>query len=141
MTVSPNASGRVLECRMTGVFTEEEMLKGTRVMKKMTDDLKGRRHIVVADMRGMKTVHPSIANHMGEAIGYSRARGCVLCVHVSDDTVQRLQARRIARQFSPNDDVTIEVTSMEEARKVAASYEKFLDDARFPDSIRGAIPV
>ena len=78
---------------MTGLFSETEMMAAAAELRRQTDAMEGRRYIVVADMRGMKTVHPAIARHMGEAIRYQRERGCVLCVHVSDDTVQRLQAR------------------------------------------------
>jgi dihydroorotase-like cyclic amidohydrolase len=136
-----SASGRILECHMTGLFSETDMLAAAREMRRQTDAMQGKRHIVVADMRGMKTVHPSIARHMGEAIGYQRERGCVLCVHVSDDTVQRLQARRLAREHSPNDDVTIEADSIEEARKIAKAYETHVDDPSYSGSIRAAIPL
>jgi hypothetical protein len=123
---------------MQGLFSEADMLSAIARVHEEVNALNGARHIMVADMRGMKTVHPSIARHMGEAIGYQRAHGCVLCVHVSDDVVQRLQASRVARQNSPHDDVTIEVDSIEEARRVAKSYEKFLDDPRYTVSIRQA---
>jgi hypothetical protein len=136
-----SASGKILECHMTGLFSETDMLAAASEMRRQTDAMQGQRHIVVADMRGMKTVHPSIARHMGEAIRYQRERGCVLCVHVSDDTVQRLQVRRVAREYSPNDDVTIEAESIDEARKVAKSYEEHLDDPGYSGSIRAAIPA
>jgi hypothetical protein len=136
-----SASGRILECHMTGLFSETEMVAAADELRRQTDAMDGKRHIVVADMRGMKTVHPAIARHMGEAIRYQRERGCVLCVHVSDDTVQRLQARRVAREFSPSDDVTIEVDSIDEARKLAKSYEPYLDDPRYSTSIRAAIEI
>ena len=51
-----------------------ELTDAANVIKLETDVMAGKRHIVVADMRGMKTIHPSIAKHMGEAIGYQRAR-------------------------------------------------------------------
>ncbi len=134
-----NAAGTILECRLTGLFAESDMLEACAEMRRAADRCEGQRHIVVADMRGMKTVHPSVARHMGEAIGYWRERGCVLCVHVSDDTVQRLQARRLAREYSPTDDLTVEASSIEEARAVAKSYEKYLADPRYHSSIREAI--
>jgi hypothetical protein len=139
LTAKISPSGRIIECRMTGIFSEEDMLRGAEFIKAKADEMGGKRHIVIADMRGMKTVHPSVARHMGAAIGYQRSRGCVLCAHVSDDTVQRLQARRLARENSVNDDVTIEVDSIEEARRVAKAYEKFLDDPGFSTSIRDAL--
>jgi hypothetical protein len=136
-----SATGRIVECHMTGLFSETEMMAAADELRRQTDAMEGRRYIVVADMRGMKTVHPAIARHMGEAIRYQRERGCVLCVHVSDDTVQRLQARRVAREYSPTDDVTIEADSIEEARKLAKSYEPYLDDPRFSTSIRAALEL
>jgi len=126
---------------MSGLFNENDMIEAAGEMRRQADAMLGQRHIVVADMRGMKTVHPSIARHMGEAIFYTRERGCVLCVHVSDDTVQRLQARRLARQNSPNDEVTIEVDSIEEARRLAKAFEKHLDDPKYEGSIRGALSL
>jgi hypothetical protein len=41
----------------------------------------------------------------------------VCCAHVSDVTVTRLQAGRIARQASEGDDVTIDCVSIEEAER------------------------
>ncbi len=92
--------------------------------------------MVVADMRGMKTVHPSLAAIMGTESGYSRRHGVVLCAHISDDTVQGLQAARLARQNSPTDG---DVHSPEEADRVVRAYAKFLDAPRFTGSIREAL--
>jgi hypothetical protein len=39
-------------------------------------------------------------------------------VHLSDDSVARLQAARLARQASPYDDSTFDVVSLDEAEKV-----------------------
>ena len=131
---------RVVHARLTGVFDEQAMRNWCLAYReRATNPYKGKRHIVIADMRGMKTMHPSIAALMGAEIGHARGNGVVLCAHVSDETVQRLQAARIARQHSPHDDVTIDVDSPEEARKVVASYLPFIDDPRFAQSIRGAM--
>jgi hypothetical protein len=94
--------------------------------------------MVVADMRGMKTLHPS-AELMGAEIGYARRHGAVLCAHISDNTVQGLQAARVARQNSTTDDVTVDVDSPEEAERVVRAYAKYLDDPRFIGSIRAAL--
>ncbi len=140
LRVTHNLTGRIIECRMRGLFGEADRIEAATTIRHETDLAAGKRHIVVADMCGMKTVHPSIARHMGEAIGYQRTHGCVLCVHVSDDTVQRLQAAHLARQYSRNDDVTIEADSIAQARSIARSYEKYLDDPKYRGSIREAIP-
>src|SRR5262245_47337955 len=131
---------RVLKVRMTGIFDEREMRAWTRAYRERgTTPYHGRPHMVIADMRGMKTLHPSIAAIMGQEIGYARRHGVVLCAHLSDDTVQRLQASRIARQSSPFDDVTVDVDSLAEAQRVVSAYSRFLDDPRFKGSIRSAL--
>ena len=104
-----------------------------------TTPYSGERHMVFANMLGMKTVHPSIAQIMGEEIGHARRNGVALCVHLSDDTVQRLQAARIARQNSVHDDVTVDVDSVEEGRRVIAICSKRMDDARFGGSLRDVL--
>jgi hypothetical protein len=79
-----------------------------------------------------------LAALMGAEIGYARRHGVVLYPHISDDTVQRLQAARVARQYSTTDDVTIDVDSPEEA---ARAYAKYLGDPRFSGSIRAALSL
>jgi hypothetical protein len=95
--------------------------------------------MVVADMRGMKPLHPPVAKLLGEAIGYGRKNGAVLCVHISDHTVQRLQASRVARENSPTDDITVDVSSLEEAERVLDEARSRLDDGRYAHSIRGPL--
>ena len=129
-------ANRTLFTRMTGLFSEADMLAWAKQYHEATDRFQGRKHMVIADMRGMKTVHPSIANIMGVEIGYAREHGVVLCAHLSDDTVQRLQARRVARQNSPDDNVTVDVSSIQEARKVVDEAKGRIDDASSARSIR-----
>src|SRR5690349_10316095 len=121
--VRAELSKRTIFTRMTGLFTEFEMRSWARHYREATDRFHGLKHMVISDMRGMKAVHPMIAAIMGAEIAYGREHGVVLCAHVSDDTVQRLQARRLARMNSSSDDVTVDVTSVEEGQKV-------LDEAR-----------
>jgi hypothetical protein len=131
---------RTVFVRMRGIFDETTMKAWCKAYREQgTDAFRGKNHIVIADMRGMKTVHPSIAALMGAEIGHARRNGAVLCAHISDDTVQRLQAARVARQNSPGDDITIDVDSMDEAQRVAQSYAKFLDDPRYAHSLREAL--
>lgn len=131
---------RVVRVRMWGTFDEQGMRAWcTAYRERATNPYKGKRHMVIADMRGMKTVHPSIAGLMGAEIGHARMNGVVLCAHISDDTVQRLQAARVARQNSANDDATIDVATIEEAERVIESYLRYIDDPRFSGSIRAAI--
>ena len=96
----------------------------------------GAKHMVIADMRGMKPLHPPVAKLLGEAIGYGRRNGAVLCAHVSDHTVQRLQAARVARENSPTDDITVDVSSVAEAERVVSEACSRLDDGRYGQSVR-----
>ncbi len=83
-----------------------------------TDSYGGGRHVVLADMRGLKPAGAEAADIMGNAIGYARARGVACCAHISDSTIARLQAARLAREASADDDVTTDVVSLEEAERV-----------------------
>jgi hypothetical protein len=129
-------ANRTLSTRMTGLFSEADMVAWAKEYREGTYKFQDRKHMVIADMRGMKTVHPSIANIMGAEIGYAREHGVVLCAHLSDDTVQRLQARRVARQNSPGDNVTVDVTSLPEARKVIDEARERIDDNSSARTIR-----
>lgn len=129
-------ASRTLFTRMTGLFSEADMRAWAKQYHDATDSFRGQRHMVIADMRGMKTVHPSIAKIMGAEIAYARDNGVVLCAHVSDDTVQRLQARRVARQNSLADNVTVDVNSIHEARKVVEEARNRIDDDASARSIR-----
>lgn len=91
--------------------------------KDATDSYEGGDHLVLADMRGMKPTNEKAAEIMGEAIAYARARGVAACAHLSDSTISRLQTRRLAREAVEDDDVTVDVVSIDEAHKV-------LDEAR-----------
>ncbi len=91
--------------------------------KRITNLFRGE-HIVLADMRGMSVLAPEAAELFGEVIRYGRMHGAVLCVHLSDSSITRLQAARLAREVQPDDAVTINVVSLEEAHR--------LIDERFP---------
>jgi hypothetical protein len=114
---------RVVRVRMTGLFDEKTMREWCADYRERgTHPYRGIRHAVIADMRGMKTVHPSIAELMGEEIGYARRNGVVVCAHLSDDTMQRLQASRIARKHATDDGETIDVATLQEAERVVSRY-------------------
>src|SRR5690242_651644 len=100
---------RTVYLKMTGIFMEEEMVAWCTEYRRITESYRDRAHLVLADMRGMKAAHPDVAKLMGAEIGHARQHGAVRCAHVSDDTVQRLQVARVARQHSPGDDVTVDV--------------------------------
>jgi hypothetical protein len=109
---------RTIVTRMSGHFGEQEMRDWADEYRRATDAYLGKPHLVLADMRGLLTLTPKVAAIMMEAIGYARQVGVVCCAHISDQTVMRLQAARIARQASPGDDVTIDCVSREEADEV-----------------------
>jgi hypothetical protein len=132
--------GRTVYVRMHGIFNEEDMKEWSKhYREKATKAFRGIKHMVIADMRGMRPSALHVAKIMGDEIGYARLHGVVLCAHMSDHTVLRLQAARVARQNSPDDDVTVDVTSLEEAHAVIEEGRARLDDRRYAGSIREAV--
>lgn len=109
---------RTVRGRMMGRFDEEAMRKAVHDVREATASFHGQPHVYLADMRGMKPSHPSVAAILGQAIGWARRNGVVLCAHVSDDAVSRLQAAHIARRSGAAVDVTVDCASYEEAERV-----------------------
>jgi hypothetical protein len=104
--------------KLNGLIREQEMKKFCDEFKAVTDTYQGKQHYYLADMRGLKVMEPSVASILGEAIGYTRKRGVMLCAHLSDSTIAKLQAMRLAREVQTNDSATVDVVSMDEAEKV-----------------------
>jgi hypothetical protein len=111
-------SRRTIAVRLTGVISVEEMKDFAAQYQAATDSYDGQPHLVLADMRGMKTNAPATVGILQRAIAYARSRGVVCCAHISDDTVARLQMARIAREVAAGDDVTVDVVSIDEANAV-----------------------
>lgn len=109
---------RTIVVRLTGVISAPEMHEFATRYRAATDTYHGEPHLVLADMRGMKTNAPATVNILQSSIAYARSCGVHCCAHISDDTVARLQMARIAREATPGDDVTIDVVSLEEAEVV-----------------------
>ena len=109
---------RTIHVRMTGRFDISTMRAFCDEYRSITNTYGGAAHYVLADMRGMTPAQPEVGLMLGSAIGYARGRGVRCCVHLSDDTVQRLQVARLARQSTLGDDVTMEVNSLEEGQRV-----------------------
>jgi hypothetical protein len=130
---------RTIFTRMTGVFTEPEMRAWGVQYREATKRFRGLKHMVIADMRGLKTLQPMLAAMMGAEIAYARQNGVVLCAHVSDETVQRLQARRIVRMNSSADDITVDVTSVDEARAVVDEARPRIGEKTSLMSIRAPV--
>jgi len=113
---------RTIYVRMTGKFDIGTMRSFCDEYRAATDSYAGAAHYVLADMRGMQATQPEVGLMLGSAIGYARTRGVRCCAHLSDDPVQRLQAARLARQSTPGDDVTVEVSSLEDAERVIREH-------------------
>src|SRR5690349_9364882 len=96
-----DSSRRLIRVRMSGVMTANAMKGFCSEYAEATNQFSGEPHVVLADMRGMRTLPPELAEMFQATIGAARARGVVLCAHVSDQTVTRLQAGRLARQATP----------------------------------------
>jgi ATP-dependent helicase YprA (DUF1998 family) len=111
---------------MEGKFDARTMREFADEYVKATETYQGKAHVVLADMRGMLPLQPEVAHIMGQGIGFGRANGAKRCAHLSDDTIQRLQAARIARLSSPNDTVTVDVVSLEEAEAVLVEARRSL---------------
>jgi hypothetical protein len=135
-SVKNEPSQRTIYIRMEGVFDEKQMRELSRLYLEATAYYKGTAHLVLADMRGMHIASLEVAKILGEAIGEARRLGVACCAHVSSSTVQKLQAARLAREHSPDDDVTVNVVSVEEANKVLEEARLWLGNS--PD--RGPAP-
>lgn len=109
--------------RVSGLLRGDEAHAAFNAMRAAVDSYRGRSHLFLADMRGLLPLAPAEAAQMGESIAYSRRRGTILCVHLSDSAIVRLQASRLVREVSVQDTMTVDVVSLEEA-------ELALDDAR-----------
>jgi hypothetical protein len=109
---------RTIRFVASGILTEEDVQKAADDARAMTTAYAGKKHMVLADLRGLKPASPKVAQKLGELIAYQRANGVSLCVHLSDETVTRLQVDRLSRQASPHDKMTFDVVSIEEAEAV-----------------------
>jgi hypothetical protein len=111
---------RTIRLRMTGEYDRAGMERLACELREVADSYGGRSHLILADMRGMAPLDADVALVFGELIAYTRQRGVVCCAHLSDDSVQKLQAARLGRQISLSDDLTVDVVSIEEAERVLA---------------------
>jgi hypothetical protein len=125
-SVRNESSERTIYIRMEGIFEESQMRELCRIFLEATEAYRGKPHLVLADMRGMHIASLEVARLLGEAIGEARKLGVACCAHMSTSTVQKLQASRLARENSPDDDVTVNVVSLEEAYKVLAEARVWL---------------
>ncbi|MFP2904468.1 hypothetical protein ACLESD_05310 [Pyxidicoccus sp. 3LFB2] len=113
--VTNDMNRRTVTVRMSGFIRPTEMKDFVTAYKTATDTYNGGRHLVLADMRGLRTLEPESAALFGEVVAYGRARGCLMCAHVSDSTISRLQTARVASEAAPNDPITVDCISLDEA--------------------------
>jgi hypothetical protein len=116
--ITNDMNRRTITIRLSGFIRPNEMKDCAVVYRTATDTYGGGRHLVLADMRGLKALEPESAAIFGEVVMYGRQQGCTLCAHVSDSTIARLQTARVASESSPNDDITVDCVSLEEAQRV-----------------------
>lgn len=130
--ISNDTAKGVITIRASGVIRPEEMREALAEYKRATAVYKKGLHMLLADMRGLRPLAPEAAAVMGEFIAWGRQNGVVVCAHLSDSGIVRLQAGRIAREISPNDDKTVEVVSEEEAWKLFEERRVPMFPARRP---------
>jgi hypothetical protein len=116
--------------QLSGTITDTEMAAFIREYRAATDTYAGGSHLVLADLRGMKPLSPNSAEALGEAIGYARSRGVLRCAHLSDDSVAKLQASRLARAVDPKDRVTVNVISLAEAEAALGEARQSISSSR-----------
>jgi hypothetical protein len=109
---------RVVMFRAEGSLSAEELRAVLTECMRVTDLFKGGQHIVFADMRGLRPLSPEGAQVLGQIIRYGREHGTVLCVHLSDSSILKLQASRLVRENAPEDGTTVNVISPEEGWRV-----------------------
>ena len=127
MTSVQNFSDRfTIVVKLSGAISDVELAGFIREYRTATDSYAGRSHLVLADLRGMKALSPSNAKMLGEAIAYARARGVVRCAHLSDDSVAKLQAARLAREVDPDNRATVHVVSLAEAEATLAEARQMI---------------
>jgi hypothetical protein len=117
-SVKNQPTRKTVVVRLSGIIEDPEMRAFAAEAHAATDAYKNAPHFVLADARGLKTCAASTATILKEVIAYGRAHGVLACVHVTDESVTKLQLGRLARQGAPTDAVTIEVATIEEAESV-----------------------
>jgi len=115
--VTNDTNRRTVTVRLSGFVRPNEMKEFATRYRAETDAYGGGRHLVLADMRGLRALEPESAAIFGEVVAYGREKGCVMCAHVSDSTIARLQTARVASEATPGDDLTVDCVSLEEAKK------------------------
>lgn len=117
---------RTIYVRATGTLTVSEAQAWDRDYRAATDSYRGQSHLVLADNRGLNVLAPEVAAIVGAGLEYARKRGVLCCAHLSDSSIIRLQTRRLAREASGNDNITVDVVSLEEAERLLEEHRRAL---------------
>ena len=123
---------RTIYIRATGNMPPEELRAWSRDYKAATDTYRGQPHLVLADLRGLGVLPPEGAAIVGETLEYARKRGVRRCAHLSNSSIVRLQTRRLAREASGHDDVTVDVVSPGEADRLLEEERQKLPPPETP---------
>ena len=126
--VRNDVPGRTLHVTLRGSIGSEEMARFAAELRAASDSYADRPHLCLAVMKGLTVMEPAAAQLLRERIAYTRQHGVVLCAHVVDTTLARLQTLRIGIQAS-GPDATLDCTSVEEAERVLAYHRKQLEAA------------
>jgi hypothetical protein len=113
---------RTMYVRLSGFVQVDEMQQFRDKMLQMKLEFGGSDFVCLADMRGLKPMSPESAQIFGDLLAVGRGQGVKLCAHLSDSTLAQMQTDRLARQVSPEDDVTVRCESLEEAERVLSAY-------------------
>ena len=119
-SVKNEPSERTLYVRMAGFFEESEMKDFIQRYLEATAGYAGKPHLVLADLRELQISSLDVSKLLGEAIGQARKQGVTCCAHLTSATVVKMQMARLAREHSRGEDVTVNVSTLEEAHKVLA---------------------
>jgi hypothetical protein len=128
--VTINRTKRVITFRASGNLTHEDMKKVYDDAVWATDGFKGTPHMVLADIRGMGAMSQESGKIFSDIIRYGREHGTICCVHLSDTSISKLQASRLAREVNPSDDCTVNVVSIDEAEKVIQEKQSEMDQKK-----------
>ncbi|HEU4533206.1 MAG TPA: hypothetical protein VFS00_03775 [Polyangiaceae bacterium] len=109
---------RTIYVRITAQAPIENVRRWSADCKAASESYGGQPHLLIADMRGVGVLAPEAAAVVGEVIEFTRRKGVRRCAHLSDSSIMRLQARRLAREVSGDDGITVEVVSIEEAERL-----------------------
>jgi hypothetical protein len=119
-SVKNEPSERTIYLRMAGFFEEHEMKDFIRLYLEATASYGGKPHVVLADLRELQISSLDVSKLLGDAIGQARKQGVSCCAHLTSATVVKMQMGRLAREHSQGEDVTVNVSTLEEANKVLA---------------------